>query len=114
MSATSATVGDVGCFVHVGEDGDVDLFFDFLQDAQALFQAGAAKTLQGGAIGLVVRGFEDEGDVQGPGYAFDDLRHADGVIFALDDARAGDQEQRPGADADVVELEGDCHRATRS
>src|SRR4029077_2314613 len=38
--------GDVGGFVYVGENGNADFVFDFLQDAKAFFQAGATEALE--------------------------------------------------------------------
>ena len=67
-------------------------------------ESGAAKTFQRGAVGFVVGGLEDEREVQRAGDALNDLGHADGVVFAFDDARAGDQEEIAGADADVCRL----------
>ncbi len=89
----------------------MDFLFYFLQDAQAFLESGATEAFQGRAVGLVVGRFENERDVQGAGDALDDFRHANGVLFTFDDARAGDQEESAGTDADVVELEADRHRA---
>ena len=52
----------VGRLVDVGEDGKAGIFGDFAEDARALFEAGAAEAFDTGAIGLVVAGFEDEGN----------------------------------------------------
>ncbi len=49
--------------------------------------------------------FEDEGNVQRAGHAFDDFRHEERVLFALNDAGAGDEEKIAGADADAFDLE---------
>ena len=61
------------------------------QDAQAFAQARPAIGAAAGAVGLVEGGLEDE---LAHGLA-DAARHAVDVLFAFDDARPGDQHQRP-------------------
>jgi len=84
-------VGDLGHgghivgLVHVGEDWDVYCFFTFAECAAPL-SGQAAKTLQRSPIRLVVGRFEDKRDVQRTSYPFDDFRHANGMLFAFDDA----------------------------
>ena len=110
MSATSATVDTSPASCTSVRIGNLYLVLYFFENAQAFFEPGSAEAFQRGAVGFVVGGFEDEREVQRAGDALDDLRHADGMLFALDDARAGDQEEMSRADADVIELEGDCHQ----
>ena len=83
----------------------MNFILDLFQNAQAFSNARAAKTANRGAVGFVVAGFEDEGKPERPGHAFDDLGHADGVLFAFDHARAGNEEEIARADADVADLE---------
>ncbi len=52
----------VGRLVYIGEDGNAGVFRDAAKDARAFKEAGAAKAFYTGAIGLVVTGFEDEGN----------------------------------------------------
>ena len=49
--------------MDVDEDGEVVLGLDFGQPFEALGEAGTAVGADGGAVGLVVGGLEDEGDV---------------------------------------------------
>ena len=55
---------------------------------------GPRKLVTGGAVGLVVAGFEDVGDAEVGGDALDGVGHGAGVLLALDDAGAGDEEER--------------------
>ena len=101
---------NIGRFVNVGEHGDVYFVFYFFQDAQAFFQARAAKTADRGAVRFVVGRLEDERHVQRASDALDDFRHEKRVLLALNDAGASDKEQVARADADVVDLEGRCQK----
>ena len=98
--------GNVDGLMHVGEHGNMHFIFDFFQNAQTFFDTRPAIAPDRGAVCFVVRGFEDEGKIQRTHDAFDDLRHAQGVIFAFDHARARDQEQVTRAHANVIDLEG--------
>src|SRR5258707_15743366 len=91
--------------MHVGENRNLQLLFDLFQNAKTFFDTGAAEAANRRTIGLVVAGFEDEGKLQRPGHAFDDLGHADGMLFALNDAGTGNEEQLPRSNADVADLE---------
>ena len=101
---------NVGRFMNVGEHRDVHFVFDFFQDAQALFEAGAAEAVDRGAVGFVVGRLEDEGHIQRTRDALDDFRHEQGMLFAFNHARARDEEEVARADADVIDLEGSCQR----
>src|SRR6516164_7640933 len=85
--------GDVRGFVDVGQHWHLDRVFYFFQDAQAFFQSWAAKALERSTVGFVVGRLKDKRQVQRAGDTLDDLGHADGMIFAFDDAWARDQEQ---------------------
>jgi hypothetical protein len=98
--------------MNVSKDGDVYFILHFFQDAQSFFEARAAKTSHGGAVGFVVRRFEDEGNVQGASDAFNDLRHEEGMLFAFDDAWPRNEKKMTGADSDAFDLEGDAHKLT--
>ena len=61
-------------------------------------EAGAAEAFDAGAVGLVVAGFEDEGNAEVGGDALDGVGHGADVGFGLDDAGAGDEEEPARAD----------------
>src|SRR5579864_2354903 len=96
---------DIGGFVHVRQHRQLNFIFDFLENSQPFFQAWAAKAADGSAVGLVIASFVDEWEIQRTGHALDDLRHADGMLLALDHAGAGDQKEIASADARVSDLE---------
>ncbi len=96
--------------VDVGEDGEAGGFGDGAEDAAAFGEAGAAEALDGGAVGLVVAGFEDVGDAEVGGDALDGVGHGAGVGLGLDDAGAGDEEELAAAYGDVADIEGIGHR----
>src|SRR2546425_6760634 len=98
--------------VNVSQNRHVNLIFHFFQNAQSCDKSWPAKTAHGSAICLVVRGFEDERNIQRARYAFDDFRHKERVLFAFDHAWAGNQKQVTRAHADIVELEGHAHVLT--
>ena len=98
--------------MHVGENGHVHFIFHFLQNAQTLCQTRAAITANRGSIGLVVGSLEDERKIQRAGDALDHFRHEQSMLFALDNARAGNQEQISGSDSDIVDLKGNGHVRT--
>ncbi len=83
-----------GVFVDVGQDRHADLLLDLCQDLQALFQAGAAEAVAGGAVGLVEAGLEDEVHAQLAGDLLQATGHVQLQLHRLDHAWAGDQEQR--------------------
>jgi hypothetical protein len=66
-----------------------------LEDAQALLHADAAKRLRRAAIGLVVRRLENEWNAQCCADFLQLSRDVDLQLFRLDDARPGNEEQRP-------------------
>ena len=104
MSTTSAAGAAWVAFVNVGEDGEIEIGFDFGEDAEAFVEAGAAKGFDGGAVGFVVGGFEDVGDAGVGGDFRDALGHFAGVGFGFDDAGAGDEEEGiVAAEAERVE-----------
>ena len=80
--------------MHVGQYRHANLLLDLFQDTQPLLQSGAAITLAGTAIGLVERGLVDERDGQFISGFLQGAGAVQGQLFAFDDARAGDQEQR--------------------
>ena len=79
--------------MDVSEDGEASIFGDAAEDARALREAGAAKAFDAGAVGLVVAGFEDEGNGEIGGDALDGVGHGARMGFGLDDAGAGDEEK---------------------
>ena len=97
--------GDVGHLMHVSQYRNVHFVFHFLQNAQAFLHARPAIAADRSAVRLVVGRFEDEREIQRTRHALDDLRHAQRVIFALNHAGPGNEEQIASADANVIDLE---------
>ena len=100
-STTATAALDFVHRVHVGEHRHVDLPADLVEDAQALLHARTAKRRVRTAVGLVVRRLEDERNCE---RRADRLQLAGDIHLQLprfDDARTGDQEQRP-VQPDVV------------
>ena len=67
------------------------------EDAQPLVEARAAERSPRRAVGLVVRGLEDERDAGAARDVADRERQVDRVRLALDDAGPGDEQQRSAA-----------------
>ncbi len=92
--------------VDIGHDGQTGLGANLLEDAQSLVQTGSAKAGDAAAIGLVETRFEqnaDTGVLGDPDQAFGDLQAA---FKALDDTRAGHDEQRfVETNADLIDVE---------
>src|SRR5207248_1924805 len=86
-------LGDVSSLVYVGKHRNVHFVLYFSENAQALGEPGPAITAYGCAIRLIVRGFENERQVERARDAFDHLGHKQGVLFALDDAWPCNKEQ---------------------
>ena len=97
---------DITHFMNVGQNRNLQFALNFFQNAQAFFNAGSTKAANRSAIGFVIAGFEDERKTERPRDAFDDLGHANGMLFALNDARAGDEKEISRADVDIADLEG--------
>ena len=92
--------------MHIRQNRNLQLVLNFLQNAQAFLQSRAAKAANRSAIGLVVAGLEDERETERLGHALDNLGHANGVLFALDHARPGNQKKIARSDANIADLEG--------
>ncbi len=76
------------------------------RDAEAFGDAGAAVGGERGAIGFVVRGFENVGDAEVGGDGGEFAGHVGGVLLAFDDAGAGDEEEgSAGAEVNFAERE---------
>ena len=86
--------------------GTLDLFADVAQDAQTFFRAGAAEAGDGGAIGLVIAGFEDVGDAELAADGGDGGGHEERVLLTLNDTGTGDEKKLRAADGDVLHREG--------
>ena len=84
----------LGGVVDVGEDREMQIGFDFSEDAQAFGQSRAAKGFYRGTIGFVVRGFEDVRDAAIGGNLGDTFSHGPRMRFGFDDARAGNEKKR--------------------
>ena len=85
---------DLGDVVDVGEDRHADRLADLLKDSQPFVDAGPAIALVAAAIGLVEARLEDEVHAEAPGDFLQLLGCPQLQFLALDDAWAGDQEQR--------------------
>ena len=97
----------LGGLVDVREERDAHFRLDRLQDAQALLQTGPTERLDRAPVGLVERGLEDVRDAAVARELREGAGHAQGVLLALDHARAGDERQgRAVADG---EIPGDLH-----
>ena len=83
----------LGGVVDVGEDRELQIGFDFSEDAQSFGQSRAAKGFYRGTIGLVVRGFEDVGDAAIGGNLGDTFSHGPRMRFGFDDARTGNEKK---------------------
>jgi hypothetical protein len=94
----------LGGLVNVSEDGEVQVGFDFGEDAQAFLEAGTAKGFYRGAVGFVIGGFEDVGNAGVGGNFGYSFRHFARMRFAFDDAGAGDEKERV-ADAEAQRAE---------
>ena len=74
------------------------------QDFQARFQTGTAVRGQGGAVGFIKGGLEDQGQVELGGIVFQGAGDGQGKLGGLDDARPGDHHQVAGSYPKI----GDC------
>jgi hypothetical protein len=83
--------------VYVGQDGHAETFAHAGQDLQAALHARPAVGADAGAVGLVVAGLEDERDAQLARDLHQASRHLGRMGGALDDAGAGDEEERLAA-----------------
>ena len=92
--------------VDVGKDRDAVRGADGLEDAAAFGEAGTAKGADRGAIGLVVARFEEKREAEIGGDALEGVGQGAGVVFGLEHAGTGDQEELSGADGHVAELKG--------
>jgi len=86
--------------VDVGQDGNAQFLADRLQDLQPLVEPRASERSDGGPVGLVIGGFEDEGDPQLRRHVPEACGHPACELLALDDAGPGDERQGPPANPD--------------
>ena len=91
----------VGDLVDVGEDRQAHLGLDPGQDLQALAQPRPAVRGEGGAVGLVKGGLEDQRQVQLPGIVLQGPGDLQGGRGGLDDAGPGDEDQVAGANREI-------------
>src|SRR5450755_3931641 len=87
----------------------MNLVFDFSQNPQTFLHPRPSITSDGSAIRLVVRSLKNEGEIQRADDAFDNLRHPQSVLFALNNARPRDEEQVACADANIIDLKRQGH-----
>jgi len=98
--------GGLRGIVDVGEDRNLEIGFNFAEDAKAFDQARAAEGFYRRSIGLVVGGFEDVGNLRVGGDFGDALGHGARVRFGFDDAGSGNEEERiAAAETERVELD---------
>jgi len=107
-------VCNVGDFVDIREHRDAELVFNFFQNAQAFLYSRSAKAANRSAVCFVVTGLEDEGKSERLGHAFDNLCHANGVLFAFDHAGTSNQKQIARANLDVADFEGSNQKQSLS
>ena len=79
--------------VHVGKDGHADLLPHFAKQVQALLDPRSSKRFDGCAIGLVIRGLEDERNARLRRDLLQLRRHEEHMVPAFDDARPRNEEQ---------------------
>ena len=109
-------VGDLGDrrrlrrLVDVGQDGHADLLAHAPQDADAFGQPRAAKRSDRRAVGFVVGRFEDVRHPAAIGDVADAPGQRERVIFTLDHARPGDEQQRAVADRQPADCDRPGHR----
>ena len=80
--------------MNVGQDGNLKFLLDSSKHAQAFRQARPAIGIERRSVRLVVRGLEDEGDVQLGRDCRQALGHLHCVLFTLNDAGSGNDRQR--------------------
>ena len=88
----------VGRLVNVGEYGEAGFAGDAAEDADAFGESRTTEALHAGAVGFVIAGLEDVGNAHIRGYALDGVCHEARVLFAFDDAGAGDEKELACAD----------------
>ena len=89
-------------FMHVRQYRHADLIAHLRERLQASLEPRTAETGARGAVRLVERRFEDEGDFERGGHFLEPSGDIDHQGFALDDAGTGNQEER----AILPDLEG--------
>ena len=88
--------------VHVGHHRDLQLLADFGEDAAAGLETEAAEALDAGAVGFVVRGFEDEGKLEPIADLFDAAGHLPRELFAFKRTGTKQVERAGAADFNVL------------
>ena len=95
--------------MDISEDRQARVFGDAGEDARPLLEAGSAKALDAGAIGLVVAGFEDIRDADIGCDALDSFGNGARMGLGLDDAGTGDEEELARADLHGADFKGFAH-----
>ena len=80
--------------MYVGEHGNAELSTEIGKNRQRRSETQAPSALRAGAIGLIERCLVDEPDPQSAGNVFERRRHFEGMLAALQCARAGNQRER--------------------
>ena len=94
-STVAATSAISSSCVHVGQHRHADLPLHVGEDAQAFLHAEPAERRARAAVGLVVRRLEDERDRKRGADVLELAGDVDLQLLRFDDARTGNQEQRP-------------------
>ena len=84
----------LGNFVHVRQNRHTKCLLDLLQHLETLVESGSAERVNGGAIGLVKRGFEYIGQAQFTRGLHECFGHAHHQIAALNHIHSTDQTHR--------------------
>lgn len=100
--------------MNVGENGQTRVLGDGAEDAAAFDEAGPAKALDRGAVGLVVAGLEDVGDAEVRGDVLNSVRHLPRMSLGLDNAGTADKEELAAAYRNVADIEWMGHRPISS
>ena len=96
-------------FVHIGENGKTGFARETAKNARAFDKPWTAETMDAGAIGLVVAGLEDEGNMEIGSDALQRVCHEADVRFTFDDTRTGDEEEASIADAHRTDFKRVAH-----
>jgi hypothetical protein len=92
--------------VNIGQHLDPGIISNAAEYSQRFLDSGSTMSVDGRAVGLIVRRFEDISDAGALRNCPDSVSHFQGVPLAFDNARAGDQKQFSAANLDATYLKG--------
>src|SRR5690554_6408099 len=90
--------------MDIGEDRQLELPLDLLEQPQAFFESGTLVVVERAAVVLRERRLEDQRHAEVLGDAFQSLGGPHHQRLGFDDAGPADQEQLIGAAVDVADL----------